>query len=191
MLLLLDILFDDAQRNAPRGSHKIRMCPQARQFLLQHRKFQAQQPRGTSLDELDQAMNTELRIDTDEQVDMIRHDFQLFNLCLIFLAHLPDDLFQTRLNRLNQHFAPIFGTPDHMVVATVEHVSVALIRFAHRRQYTAMSYLLSRADVSEAGFPQHSCPKQGLACIPVAEARDFTLDWVIYAPPSPYYKRCK
>src|SRR5258707_15833457 len=42
-----------------------------------------------------------------------------------------------------------------MVVATVEHVPIALVGFTHEVQYTAKRYLLSRSLGSEKGFPRY------------------------------------
>src|SRR5260370_10291516 len=72
-------------------------------------------------------MNGKLRVHADEQMDMVGHHFQFLNLGLLLLANLTDDLFQPCLNRLHQDFSPIFGTPDHMIVAGIGHLPVALV----------------------------------------------------------------
>ncbi len=45
---------------------------------------------------------------------------------------------------LNEHFSPLFGTVDHVVVATRAHVPVAFVGLAHRVQCTTEVSLLSR-----------------------------------------------
>jgi hypothetical protein len=93
MFLLLKILFDDSQRNTTSGAYKIGIGPQRRQFAPEHREFLAQEVGRTSFDELYHAVNAKLRIDTDQQMDMIWHNFQLLDLDLILLANLPNNLF--------------------------------------------------------------------------------------------------
>jgi hypothetical protein len=70
-------------------------------------------------------------------------------------THLTDKLFQALLNRRKEHLPALFRTPDHMIVAGIEHVPVALVSLAHTIQYTAFAYLLSRTLVlvSTPGIP--------------------------------------
>lgn len=72
-------------------------------------------------------------------MDMVGQHFQFRNLGLLLLANLTDDLLQPCLNRLHQDFSPLFGTPDHMLVAGREHVPVALVCLAYAIQYTAFA----------------------------------------------------
>jgi hypothetical protein len=53
-----------------------------------------------------------------------------------------------------------------MVVATVEHVPVALIGFDHTFHYTAKRYLLSRADVPDRHCLGSPAPKKERAFHP-------------------------
>jgi hypothetical protein len=98
-------------------------------------------------------MDTELRINADQQMDVTRHDFQFFHLSLALLTHLTDDLLQARFNRPNQDVPPLFRAPTHMGMASRKHVPVALVGFTHWGQYTATSYLLSRTSVLDQHFP--------------------------------------
>jgi hypothetical protein len=61
-----------------------------------------------------------------------------------------------------------------MVVATVEHVPVALVHLAHTKQYTAESYLLSRACVRVGESPCPPSPKRHAPFIPMAQAQGFS-----------------
>jgi hypothetical protein len=61
------------------------------------------------LDELHKPVNAKLRIAASEQMDMIRHDFQVFHLCLMLLTDLPDNVFSACFNCLHQHFLRYFG----------------------------------------------------------------------------------
>jgi hypothetical protein len=98
-------------------------------------------------------MNPQLRINAEQQMDVIRHDFQFFHLSLALLRHLTDDLFQARFNRPNQDFPPIVRAPNHLAVARRKHVPVALVGFTPWGQYRAISYLLSRTSVLDQHFP--------------------------------------
>src|SRR6266849_331136 len=158
MLLLLAVLLEDAQRSTAGCAHKIRVRPQGWQFPFEHRKFLAQQTRRTPFDQFHQPMNAKLGIDTHQQVNMIGHDFQFLDLCLMFLANLPDDFLQASLDGLHQNPPPLFRTPNHMVVASVAYVPVAFVGLDHMFQYTAACYLLSRADVLDRHCPGSLAP---------------------------------
>ena len=80
-------------------------------------------------------------------LDMTRHHFEFFDLGLMLFTHLTDNLFQSLLKRRKEHLPAIFRTPDHMIVAAIEHIPVALVSLAHTIHYTAFGYLLSRAFV--------------------------------------------
>ena len=56
-------------------------------------KLLAQESRRTSFDQLHQPMDTVLRVHTYKQVDVIRQDFKFFDVCLMLLAHVGNDLF--------------------------------------------------------------------------------------------------
>ncbi len=94
-------------------------------------------------------MNAELWIALHKQMHLIGRDVQLHDLCLMFLAHLSNDVLQSFCDALDEHFAPLCGTADHMRVAGREHVPVALVCRAHEIQSTAFGYLLSRACVPD------------------------------------------
>src|SRR3989442_1644078 len=158
MLLLLNVLLDDGKRRAPSGRTKIRVRPQRRQLPFEHGKFLAQKPGGPSLDQLHQSMDAQLRIDTYQQMDMIEHHFEFFNLGVVFFADLANDLFQPIIDRRHEHLPPVFGTPDHMIVTSIEHVPVALVgRLIHKMsiQHCAI-YVKS---VCSRWFPAPSPPK--------------------------------
>jgi hypothetical protein len=100
MLLLLDVLLD-AQRSTAGCAHNIRVRPQGWQFPFERRKFLAQQTRRTPFEQFHQPMNAKLRIDTHQLGNMIGHDFQFLDLCLLFLANLPDDFFHAGFDGLH------------------------------------------------------------------------------------------
>jgi hypothetical protein len=48
-------------------------------------------------------VNPELRIDLDEQVDVIRHDLQCLKPGPVFVNGLADDRFHAFIDRVNEH----------------------------------------------------------------------------------------
>src|SRR5207249_11829567 len=80
MLLLLNILLNKREGCAPDGRTKIRVRPQCWQLPLQHGKRLTQETRGTALDQLHQAMHAKLGIDAHQEMDMIGHHFEFFDV---------------------------------------------------------------------------------------------------------------
>src|SRR5260221_12153653 len=161
MLLLLNVLLDKREWCAPGGRTKIRIRPQCWQFPLQHGKLLTQETRGTALDQLHQAMNAKLGIDAHQQMDMIEHHFEFFDLGLMLFTYLTDNLFQSLLNRRQEHLPAIFGTPDHMIVAGIKNVPVGLLFLAHTIHYTPFCYLFSKGFVlAFQRFPSSPTPKK-------------------------------
>ncbi len=77
-------------------------------------------------------MNAELRVHAHKQVHLIGQDFQFFDVSLMLLAHLDDDLSQPAFKRLHEHLSPILWTPDHMIMARIVHILIASVCLAHR-----------------------------------------------------------
>ena len=93
-------------------------------------------------------------------LDMIAHHFEFFDLGVVFFADLANDLFQPLIDRRHEHLPPVFGTPNHMLVTSIEHVPVALVgRLIHRISIqhcaTYVKSVCSRVlDVSPHPHPQ-------------------------------------
>jgi hypothetical protein len=69
-------------------------------------------------------MNAVLRINFDQEVYVIRHDFHAEDLCMTCITDILDKLFKTRINAVDQHGTAVFRTPDHVVCARVNDVVV-------------------------------------------------------------------
>ena len=147
-------------RGAPSGRTNIRVRPQRRHLPFQRGKFLAQEPGGAALDQLHQSMDAELRTTLTVPLDMIAHHFEFFDLGVVFFADLANDLFQPLIDRRHEHLPPVFGTPNHMLVTSIEHVPVALVgRLIHRISIqhcaTYVKSVCSRVlDVSPHPHPQ-------------------------------------
>src|SRR5436309_16017487 len=87
-------------------------------------------------------MNPELGIALYQQMDMVRHDFQLHSLCLMLLAYLSNDSRQAICYAFHEHLTPILGTPDHVILTRVGDVPVRFVSFCTHEnsiQYQAIS----------------------------------------------------
>ncbi len=69
-------------------------------------------------------MNAILRINFDQKVHVIRHDFHLEYICTVLSADALDNFFKPRINTVDQHEAAILRTPHHIVCARVNDVVV-------------------------------------------------------------------
>ena len=95
--------------------------------------------------------------DTDQQMDIVGHDFKCFHLGVVFFADLANDLFQPLINRRHEHLPPVFGTPDHMIVTGIAHVPVALVgRLIHTISIQHCAIYVK--NVCSRCFPAHHPP---------------------------------
>jgi hypothetical protein len=78
-----------------------------------------------TLHELDQPVYPKLGITADQQVNVIGHDFHFYQLLSPFLHVFSQEDFQACINPIHEHFAPVLGTPHHMIVAIRDNISVA------------------------------------------------------------------
>jgi hypothetical protein len=89
--------------------------------------------RRTAFHQLHQAMNAKLGVYIHEKMHMSRHHFECFDLCLVLFTDLTNDLFEPLINGRHQHLSPLVRTPDHLIMAGIEHISVAFVAsFIHR-----------------------------------------------------------
>ncbi len=134
VLLSFYIAFERFQGDASDCSHKITVCPQARQLALELWELLTQRAATCALDVLDEPMDTELRVTSDQQMHMIGHDFQLNELLSPCLNRFPNESFQSLIYRCNQHLAPILGTKHYMIMADVCDVVSRLQFVLHERR---------------------------------------------------------
>jgi hypothetical protein len=80
---------------------------------------------GCSLDELDQSVYPKLGITANQQMHVIGHDLDLYKLLSPFLHIFLNEFLQPCINATHEHFAPVLGTPHHMIVAIIDTISVA------------------------------------------------------------------
>lgn len=99
-------------------------------------------------------MDAELWITFNEQMDLIWHDLSAKNFCLMLLTDFKNDLLQALCYGLDEHLAPLFGTPDDMILARVGDVPVRCVRYCtHDNEYTASSHRGSSIGVTPPPKP--------------------------------------
>ena|SRR5215467_8440475 len=79
--------------------------------------------------------------------DMIEQHVARFDPGLTLFTYPTDTLFQSLLKQRKEHLPALFRTPNHMIMAGLEQVPVALVSLAHTIQYTSIGCLLSRTFV--------------------------------------------
>ena len=72
-------------------------------------------------------MNAKLRIDFNQEMYVVRHDFEFKNVGLMLRRHFADQFFEPRVGAIDQDFAPLFRAPDDVIFTRADDVS---IRFA-------------------------------------------------------------
>ncbi len=169
--LILNILLDDGERRASNCRNEVAIGPKCGKFLFQDRKLLAQEPTASAFDEAYQAVNTKLGVTLDQQMHLIRHHFQAQDFCLVFLTDFSNDLGEPFHYSLHQHCAPVFGTPDDVVFAGIEHVPIGLVGYLAHRDSIQHKAIYCQWTLSP-NLPSHL--KRNAPYIPIAEAKGFT-----------------
>jgi hypothetical protein len=80
--------------------------------------------RRYSFDVFDQAMYPQLRVNFDEQMNVIRHYFHGYDFRPVFLGDCSKHLSASFLYRPCEYFAPILGAEDDVVLARINDIVV-------------------------------------------------------------------
>jgi|GEM_PF-2383037 len=72
-------------------------------------------------------VNAKLRIDFNQEVHVIRHDFEFKDVCPMLRRHFADQFFEPNVGAIHQDFAPIFRTPDDVIFTRVDDVSIRFV----------------------------------------------------------------
>jgi hypothetical protein len=75
-------------------------------------------------------MDSEPRINLNQEVDVVRHDLGLGPDAVRFLSNFGTDLLEPPLDAIDQHLAPIFPTKDHVVLTRKDDVAIRSGRYA-------------------------------------------------------------
>ena len=72
-------------------------------------------------------MNAKLRIDFNQEVHVIRHEFQFKDVCPMLRRHFADQFFEPNVGAIVQDIAPLFRTPDDVIFTRVDDVSIRFV----------------------------------------------------------------
>ena len=100
---------------------------QARHVRTQVRVKLAQYPRGISLGLVGKALESFGWVALDKQLNVIRYDFKCLNRYVQLLRFLIQQGAQLIRKFTNQHFAPIFRTPNHVIIQRINAARIAPI----------------------------------------------------------------
>mgnify|MGYP004543594335 CR=1 FL=1 len=72
-------------------------------------------------------MYAKLRGYLHEQMDVVGHDFHLYDVDVVFAADFLYEFLQAYIDTVDQDLAAVFWTPNHMIFARVDHIFIALV----------------------------------------------------------------
>lgn len=72
-------------------------------------------------------MDAKLWVNFQQQMDMIRHHFQFYQIKMKFQVNLPYECFEPVFNLTDKNFAPILWAPDYVILAAIYDVVVAFV----------------------------------------------------------------
>ncbi len=64
-------------------------------------------------------VNAKLRIDFNQEVHVIRHDFEFKDVCPMLRRLFADQFFEPNIGAIHQDFASLFRTPDDVSIRFV------------------------------------------------------------------------
>lgn len=144
VFLVFDVLLDNGQWCATYGGDKVAVSPKRRKPGSAPGKFLSQVAGRTTFDTFDNDVDSQLRIDIEQQVYMVGHHFHLKDFAAQFFADLAHDFLQPFVCAIDKHFFPVLWTKDNVVMAAVGNVIVMFqtIVIAHAGYYTARSSIM-------------------------------------------------
>lgn len=72
-------------------------------------------------------MNTELRVNINKQVNVVRHNLKFKKLNRELITHGGYEFSKPSLNRINKNFAAILRTPNDMIFAGIDYIAIRFI----------------------------------------------------------------
>ena len=72
-------------------------------------------------------MNTKLRGNINEQMHMVRHDFQINEFNLKLLRHRRNKLLETYSNSINKNLSAVLRTPNYMIFTGIDDIVIRFI----------------------------------------------------------------
>ncbi len=136
-LLLLNVVLDRFSRDVPSTTDIVRTAPQRRQARTEVWKLITQNARRVAFHLINNVLRRECWWRFHKQVNVIRLNLKRHNLKMQRRCMLVDQHPQAVSNRACQHLAPVFRTPDEVVIDCRDAASnVAVSLSTHVLQYT-------------------------------------------------------
>lgn len=132
-LLTFDVFLHGLNSYTASGSYKIAVRPQARKLTFKLRKFLTKLSRACTLDELDQPVNTELRVTPNQQVNVLRHYFHFDELLPPLFYYLKNDSFKPFIYRWCQNVTPVLGAENNVIPARMGYIRVGFNLCIHTK----------------------------------------------------------
>ena len=114
VVLMFDGALDESQRRPAHGRDERAVGPKRRKAGSQPPELVSQQLRRSSLHRLGHPMDSQLRIDLDQDVDAGRQNLDLKQHPVRYLDNLTNDRLKPPLDAIDRYLAPIFRTKDQV-----------------------------------------------------------------------------
>ena len=127
LLLVLDVLPHLREGCPSHGRDEVAVRPERGDAAPQPRELSPQVMARPTLDALHRAMDAQLRVDRQEQVDMVGHDLHLDDLETELVGDLPCDLLEALVDTVDEDGAAVLRAEDHVVAAGEHYVAVRFV----------------------------------------------------------------
>jgi len=148
-LLAFDVLTDCGFADVSHAPGVITSRPQRRKPGAKPRKFLAQYSTGLTFKPIGDLGNRKSRVTLNEEVDVIRHDFQGMNRQREFVRGILEKRFQTIRYRTFKHGPAVFWAPNKVKFKRENRRSVLCVT-SHCATYTQSKYLIQRQTEKQA-----------------------------------------
>jgi hypothetical protein len=132
--LLGNVALDGFRRDVAGGGDKIGASPE-RSHALEVRIFLAQDPRGGTFEPEHGIRGRKGGRTTQEQVDVIRHDFERQDIAVQVFGFEQQQFSQISFDRADQDFLPSFRAPDEVKIEQRNRRFGASITLTHRHTH--------------------------------------------------------
>ena len=140
-LLCFDVFSDRVFRDVPNRSGIVRSRPKRRQFRSQRGEFLSQNSGGISLQPIDNLSNSHRGVRGKKQVNVVRHDFDGFNVERKLGCFLVKQCRKPVGNLASEDFSSVFRAPHEMKLDIKDCSGVFGVSGCHTNQYIPAGYL--------------------------------------------------
>ena len=140
-LLCFDVFSDRVFRDVPNRSGIVRSRPKRRQFRSQRGEFLSQNSGGISLQPIDNLSNPHRWVRGKKQVNVVRHDFDGFNVERKLGCFFVKQCHKPVGNLTSEDFSSVFRAPHEMKLDIKDCSGVFGVSGCHTRQYVSAGCL--------------------------------------------------